>query len=199
MSVPLTPALGVQSETLFIKSKSKQYRLVVLLLAAVLLIAASGCRRNTRPNVDMGMIVPPGADKMTLPEDRTFLMASEIASPLPTYPAELLKKHIGAVTACAEIVIGVDGSVSSVTPLYSIPECPQGKSELDERFTRAVHDALLTWEYFSAAICTFPPGIPKDDDCKADGVVVTRVPIKLAYVFTFKVTNGRASVGKRRA
>ena len=159
--------------------------------------AVTGCRKDIRPNVGMGMILPPGAVRSVVPEDQLFLMATEISTPLPSYPSDLVKASPADIMVCAELVLGTDGAVTSVRPLYAIPECPLLQSELDPRFTEAVRDAVLKWQFFAAALCTFPPGVPKDDDCKSQGVTIRHVPIKLAFVFTFSTKHGRATVSKK--
>jgi len=169
-----------------------------LVIAALLIAALSSCAKNTKHNVDMNMILPPSAEHMKLPEDQTFLMPSPISEQMPDYPSELVSRSLGDITACAEIVIEHSGLVSSVTPLYEIPDCPLSKQEIDARFSSAVTEALLTWTFTHPATCSFAAGVEKTDDCSGPGVIITPVAIKLAFVFTFQVSNGRTMVKKKR-
>ena len=54
------------------------------------------------------------------------------------------------------------------------------------------------WEFFAAAVCTFPPGVAKNHECEGDGVVVAPVAIRMAFVFSFEVDRGRAVVRQRK-
>ena len=164
----------------------------------VFLAPLIGCKRQIRPNVGMDMILPPGAETMQVPKDKVFLMAAPISEKMPDFPAGLLTRSARDTHICVEIVVSEEGSVSSVIPLYETIECPLSKKHTDERFTKAVTNAVQTWEFFAAAICTFPATIAKNDDCKGEGVVTDRVAIKMSFVFSFQVDRGRVSLRRRR-
>ena len=168
------------------KSRSRR---ALILIAVICVLSLQGCKSAN--SVEMRMVLPPGAQAMEVPMDQTFLMATPIIEPLPAYPVGA-SRDIN-VSSCVEIVIAVDGSVSLVTPLYALPECPLTEDEIDPAFIASVTSSVKQWQYFAAAVCTFPQGVPKNDDCLGDGVVITPTAIKLSYVFTFQ-SGGRVSV-----
>jgi len=168
-------------------------------LLAGLALAMSGCAKHTRSDVAMRMIIPPTAQRMELPEDHVFLMAEPIREELPEYPSGIARTE-GSVTAvCVEIVVDEDGAVEDVFLLNDVPDCPESGKEVDPRYAKAAISAVSGWEFFAAATCYFPPGSTRTDDCSGPGVVITNVPVKMAFVFTFQQENGRPVVRARRA
>jgi hypothetical protein len=148
----------------------------------------------TTIEIDKSMILPAGAAQLEVPSDQTFLMAGPLSNPLPGYPSGLVATAKDAIAVCAEFVVEADGSVRTVTPLFALPECPLSQADVDPRYVAAVADAVRQWQFFAAATCRFPPGMAKNDTCDGEGVVVTPVAIKLAYVFTFHAERGHGSV-----
>lgn len=144
------------------------------------------------------MILPSRAETLQVPEDKVFLMAVPLSEKIPDFPSDMLTRSTRDTHVCVEIVVSVVGIVSSVMPLYETIECPMSKKQTDARFTKAVADAVQTWEFFAAGICTFPVTIAKNEECKGEGVVIERVPIKMAFMFTFQVDGGRVSIRNRR-
>lgn len=153
-------------------------------LPALTLVAfmLSGCRANSA--VGMRMLLPPGAKVMSIPNDQVFLMASPASQPMPVFPANAPNKI--STSVCVELVIGESGGISSATPVYALPECPQTESELDPRFVESSLQAAMKWQFLAAATCVFPAETPMTDDCSGDGVVTTPVPIMVSYVFSFQ-------------
>lgn len=162
-------------------------------LALLVLLFAPGCKSTS--GVAMRMILPAGAEFMNIPEGKVFLMASPVSQPMPTYPEGA--PQTAEVTACVEMVIDESGAVSSASPLYGIPDCPRGQNEIDRRFVASSVEAVRNWQFLAAAACTFPPGVPANEDCSGPGVVIAPVAIKVSYVFSFQ-SNGRVSVQAKR-
>lgn len=166
-----------------------------LILAAALAAAATatpGCKSTSE--VEMRMMLPPGASVMEIPEDEVFLMASPVSQPMPRYPEGVSRS--GDVSTCIEMVVDESGAIRSATPLYGLPGCPAGPTSIDHRFINSSIEAVKRWQFLAAALCTFPPGTPVNDDCAGNGVVISPVAIKLAYVFFFH-SSGRVSVRGR--
>ena len=174
------------------KDSAKHFRTISV--AALALVVVAACRTNS--TVGMRMVLPPMAQVMDVPKDKTFLMASPVSQPLPEYPTGV--KRGASASVCIEFVIDENGAVSSAVPLYALPECPATRVELDMRFVDSAVEAASQWQFLAAAICTFPQGVEITDDCSGDDVVVTTVAIKIAYVFTFQ-SGGRVTAEARRA
>ena len=161
--------------------------------AALIVLLVAGCR--TSSTVGMQMVLPPMAEVMDVPKDKTFLMASPVTQPLPAFPSGVQRGASARV--CIEFVIDENGAVSSAAPLYGLPECPAPKEELDPQFIISAVEAAGRWQFLAAAICTFPDGVDATDDCSGEEVVVTTVAIKIAYVFSFE-SGGRVTAVARR-
>ena len=168
------------------------YRALGMLVTLAVLLN-SGCKSTSQ--VDMRMILPAGAPVMDIPEDKMFLMASPVSQPMPTYPEGV--SHTAEVSTCVEMVIDETGAVSSATPLYGLPDCPQQQASIDPRFVGSSIEAVKNWQFLAAAVCTFPPGTSMTEDCSGDDVVIAPVAIKLAYAFSFH-SSGRVSAQARR-
>ena len=158
----------------------------------VLLVA--GCKTGSM--VGMQMVLPPMAEVMNVPKDKTFLMASPLTQPLPAYPPGV--KRDASAHVCVEFVIDDNGAVASTTPIYGLPECPAPQEEIDPQFIGSAVEAAGQWQFLAAAICAFPEGVEAEEDCSGDEVVVTTVAIKVAYVFTFQ-SSGRVTAAAMRA
>jgi hypothetical protein len=165
----------------------------VLVFVALAVLLATGCKSPSR--VAMRMILPPGAEVMDMPEDKAFLMASPVSQPMPTFPVGAPRRT--RVSACVEMVIDESGAVRSASPLYGLPDCPLEAHEMDRRFVASSIAAARKWQFLAAAICTFPPGTPPNDECTGAGVVISEVAIKVSYVFSFE-GDGRVSARAKR-
>ena len=154
--------------------------------AALVVLFLAGCKTSSA--VGMQMVLPPTAEVMDVPDDKTFLMASPVTQPLPASPSGVQRGASARV--CIEFVIDENGTVASATPLYGLAECPAPKEELDPRFIASAVEAAGRWQFLAAAICSFPEAVEATDDCSGDEVAVTTVAIKIAYVFLFQ-SDGR--------
>lgn len=158
-----------------------------------IVFALIGCATSTEV-VDRRMILPLAADKYSVDEDQHFLMAIPIRTPMPKFPREVTSRGGGPRKICVEFVVTAEGIVEQIEFIdKNLPDCQTTKLE-DSTFRAAVTEALTQWSFIGAAICTFPEGVEKEDDCESEGVEVRAVPIRLMYVFTFDTKNGRASI-----
>lgn len=170
-------------------SKSFRSARIALLWIAFTFV---GCATSTGI-VDRRMILPPAADKYSVDEDQRFLMAIPVRAPIPEFPQEMANRG-GPRKICVEFVVTSDGLVEQIEFIdTTLPDCQTTNLE-DSIFREAVTEALTQWSFIGAAICTFPEGVEKDDDCQGEGVEVRAVPIRLMYVFTFDTKSGRASI-----
>lgn len=149
---------------------------------SLMVFMLAGCKTNAA--VDMRMVLPPGAQTMSIPKNQVFLMASPVSQPMPVFPADAPNKI--STSVCVELVISESGGISSATPLYALPECPQTESQVDQRFVESAVQAAMKWQFLAAATCVFPTDTPMTDDCSGDGVMITPVPIMVSYVFSFQ-------------
>lgn len=161
-------------------------------LVILAVLAAAGCATTTSSSVDRRMVLPAGAERHQVDEDQHFLMAALVRSPMPEFPPGAATKD-GTSEVCVEFVVTVDGLVEEVVFPRSEDGCA---STGDDRalFEQAVREALARWQLTGAAICTFPAGVPRDETCEGEGVLVRAVPIRLMYVFSFTQANGKRSV-----
>lgn len=164
------------------------------LILMALVISATSCASMRTGNVDANMILPKAAEKIKVPEDQEFLFpAPVIEQILPDYPAELIASG-GSANVCIEIVVDENGEVAEASPLFNISGCPDSPSKLNPLFIVASITAVKQWQFSAAAICKFPATVKKNDGCDGDGVVITTIPIKLAYTFDFNVKNKKPVV-----
>ncbi len=162
------------------------------LIAFCALLAMAGCATTTSSSVDRRMVLPAGAERHQVDEDQHFLIAGLISSPMPDFPPGAGTKD-GTREVCVEFVVTVDGLVEEVVFPRSEGGCARTGDD-KALFEQAVSEALARWQLTGAAICTFPAGVPRDESCEGEGVLVRAVPIRLMYVFSFTQANGKRSV-----
>ena len=61
-------------------------------------------------------------------------------------------------------------------------------------FVASAREAVAGWQFLAAAVCTYPTGMEKNEDCSGEGVTVREVPVKLSYRFRFRLVDGKPSV-----
>lgn len=170
------------------------------LLAAFALLA--GC--STKPvrldrsgNVNHDLITPAASARMLLDSNQIFV-PGEQTNPevLPRYPAQLLPLRLPEQAVCVSFVVNRDGSVSDVTPLYGIADCPADADAGAARpeFVAATREAVSRWDFFSFQRCTFPPGTPDASKCNGPDSTVEQVAVTLAYRFVFSASDGAGTV-----
>ena len=144
-------------------------------------IAATGCT-TMRTGVDKRMVLPENAARYTPDAHETFLMAVPIDNRLPVFPADA-GRGTQPVPVCADVVVAASGSVGDIAIVRDPAPCDARIPDA-ARLEAAVRETLAHWSFFGAGVCTFPPGVARNDTC--DGVEVRAVPIRLRYVFTFE-------------
>lgn len=168
-------------------------RAVGWIALAAIALGLSGCASRAT-SVDKRMVLPPGAPAMTLEQREGFLMAVPIHEPLPRLEAVAAGPD-GRTEVCVEIVIDADGVVSEARHMPGVDACA---TEPEAAYVAAALDAVRQWTFFAAAICEFPAGQAKTDDCSGEGVIVRAVPIRLMYAFAFERSGGQSRVRARR-
>lgn len=138
------------------------------------------------------MVLPVGAEQHHVDENQKFLMAAFIASPMPKFPMKATRAD-GLYEVCVSFVVTEDGLVEQIEFPDEATQCAALAHDSTD-FQEAVADALSRWSFIGAAICTFPEGVAKDDECEGEGVEIRAVPIKLMYVFSFEQVNGKRSI-----
>ena len=149
--------------------------------------------------VDSGLILPRDSERMQLGSNQIFV-AGEQTNPevMPVYPADGLPLRLPDQTVCVKFVVGPDGSVSEIAPLFGVPDCPANEGGLRAEFLDATRDAVSRWDFFSFRRCTFPPGTPPKQQCNGPGATMEQVAVTLSYRFVFSAKDG-GSVRKSTA
>lgn len=162
-------------------------------LSAALLLGCSATK--PRPNTSYEFIMPAGAETYTESDREVFRLGDRIGDPaLPIYPSGLVFKHLPEQHVCIEIDIDTTGRVFDSRLLYDTGACPSAANHPDAAFLVATKQAVQQWRFGPARMCTFPEGMPKNDECEGKGVKVEPMPIRLAFVFSFAVENGGPTV-----
>lgn len=157
-----------------------------IVVALLLALAASGCAGTRSTRVGAEMILPPLAPQMKLQQREQFFMARHLNPELlPDYPAALLADGPAQAVVCVEIVVDEGGEVAWQAPLHAAPRCPPGPVAALAPFEQAALDAVARWQFIAAAVCTYPEGVERNDDCRGEGVVEKAVPLRMAFVFEF--------------
>ena len=155
-------------------------------IAIVSLISISGC--STTPSVartDYSLIVPSNVEAYEEQTNQRFLLGERIGpTALPTYPSGLVALRLSPQSICVEIDIDEDGKIAAARQLNDVEEC---RAKTNEQFLQAALAAVGQWSFHPARMCTFPNAASVNDDCSGTNVVVERVPVRLAYRFTFSV------------
>ena len=163
-------------------------------LATTVAVCLTGCAATKSDLVEKRMVLPPFAATMTLEDRQGFLMAAPIEAPMPVFPGRVQGPDM-RTEVCVELMIREDGTVGEARHIPGVETCDMHP---DPGYLTATLDAVRRWTFFAAAICDFPEGVEKTDDCSGDGVVVRAVPIKLMYAFAFERVGGQGRVGLRR-
>lgn len=158
-------------------------------LAALALALLAGCASRQGGRVERELVLPPGVARYALETHQRFLMAVPIEDPSPAFPAAAPPDaERGAV--CAEFVVDAGGAVGEVA-IEPHDGCEEATPASVAAYGPAVADALTRWRYFAAAVCTFPATVAPDDECRAAGVRIEPVAVRLRYRFVFEPATGR--------
>lgn len=96
------------------------------------------------------------AGALQLTDKQTFLLPiDEPGNRLPEYPAEVLaQQQVPSRAICMRVDVDEKGAVSYAGPLVREPECPT-VTELSKQFVDVSVEALSTWRFEPAVVCTF--------------------------------------------
>jgi len=157
----------------------------------------SGCAERTTTKSAYQMVMPASAERYELDESQQFMLGERIGSAvLPEYPAAEIHRRLPEQIVCVEIDIGEDGRVFASRPLHDAAGCPAENAQPDPVFYTAAEHAVAQWAFEPARLCTFPPGVPKNDECQGTGVKMENVPIRLAFLFSFTLEHGPRVTGR---
>lgn len=165
-------------------------------LTGAMLVLAAGCATRSA-SVDHRMLLPDGA-RHEIAATQLFVMPVMLDAPEPAFPPGAADAP-GEVVVCAEVWLSPDGEVTRVAP-SAAPGCADRADARVARYAREVDAAIAGWEFTPAMVCEFPPqALDKRErgDCTGPEVQVRRVPVRLAYAFTFEVRDGRRRVSNR--
>ncbi|HEX5693143.1 MAG TPA: hypothetical protein VFY00_00815 [Arenimonas sp.] len=169
-------------------------RLVALGMAWLLLVSGGCTKHAARADVDVGLIIPRGG-QVEMPENQQFLFPTPVfENPLPEYPSEHLADGLDEQVVCLQILIDEGGSVAWSTAFDGPAGCPSAEQPALPAFTRSARKAVADWQFLAAAVCTYPEGRPKNEDCSGEGVEMRPLAVKLSYRFRFGWREGRPSV-----
>lgn len=158
----------------------------------VAVLALSACAGSRSTQVGASMILPPQARTMKMQEQQLFLMANHLnPEHLPDYPAQQMATGPEKVRVCVDLVVSDAGEVIWAVPLHGGPDCPVSAEPALAPFEQATLAAVREWQFTAAAVCTFPPGIEKNEDCAGEGVTERAVPLRMAFTFDFSRREGR--------
>ena len=143
--------------------------------------------------VEAGLLIPFGAPTIEVSESETLFAAAPVGTqPMPAYPPGLLERALDPRQVCVELVVGMEGQVTSAPHNTQAAECRAGPVE-PEFITSAV-ETVRDWRFFSGQVCRFPDGVQPNDACEGEGVNIEPVPLRLTYVFVYSVVDGQAQV-----
>lgn len=114
--------------------------------------------------------------------------------PLPTYPEEMLVAEAPPTKVVVRVVVGADGSVTSVRP-SPLADTPPG--EWHSIFFEAVRKTVSNWRYEPCRLQKVTDGPDRNGDGKADYKILassTPMEIYLDLAFQFEIVDGAGSV-----
>ena len=168
-------------------------RLLIAMVATCLLTACS-----TRiAKVDHQVILQPGEVRHELDGLELFVMPMELDAPPPAFPPAYADGDLAPLVVCVEVWLDADGHPTHVEALHQEPDCPPRTDARTVAFEQAVLERLMHWYWTPARICRFPEQLRTQmerGDCTGREVDIDKVPVRLAYAFTFERKAGRASV-----
>lgn len=143
-------------------------------------LALCGCAAAVKPDlsgqVGRNELPPEPSTRMALASNQIFMPGELITTDLmPVYPSALLPLQLPDQAVCVRFMVGVDGSVSNVVPVYGIADCPADAQALRPEFLGATLAAVSHWDFYSSLRCTFPPGTPDIDKCNGPGSTAEQV------------------------
>lgn len=172
---------------------------------AALALALAGCSTPTpKPHLQASstfrVFIPTGATGYKPQPNQFIVIGPPLVQPPPTYPAALIAERLPPQEVCLALAIDENGNAHGSDPLYSVDGCP-APGVVPAPFMASAQATVTRWRFFPTHLCTFPKGVDvskEGDNCIAEGAKVQRLPIKLAFAFTFTVEAGTPRVTARR-
>lgn len=175
-----------------------------LLLAALLGACASSAPPSPSPGtgVDLRMIEPAAGSRYEPASHQAFVMAQPLHLPEPVFPQAYLGDGPLPATLCAAVVIDESGVVAR-THLVAAPEC-MPPEQVPVVLESAVREAVLAWRFRPAMLCTYADAATRERDWTGRGCAgavqeARRLPLSLAWAFTFELQDGQPRVSSARA
>src|SRR5690606_28957602 len=103
---------------------------------------------------------------------------------------------------CAAVVIDESGVVAR-TYLVAAPGC-MPPEQVPVVLESAVREVVLAWRFRPAMLCTYPDAATRERDwtgrdCAGAVQEARRLPLSLAWAFTFELQDGQPRVSSARA
>ena len=174
---------------------------------AAVVAAAAGCasapaapepeaaKKSAQGTVSYEQVFDPGAVRPVAGIGHEYLRPRlEEGFDLPSYPAAALAAGAPKTDVVVRVVIGADGSVTSIRP-SPLADAPSG--EWAAVFFDAVRQAVRGWRYEPCQLRDLEDGPDMDDDGRPDYTVVVAskpVPVYLDLSFRFEIVGGAGLV-----
>ena len=175
--------------------------LPVLLAACATRVAQVDAAPASSTRVDHALLMPPGQARYEMDDLALFVMPMELESPPPAFPGGIPGSEVAPVTVCLEAWLDDNGDIARLLPARDVDGCPRRADAQAAVYEQAVVEAMHAWSFSAAAICHFPERLRAQrerGDCRGRDVVLTHVPVRLTYAFTFERRAGRAQVVSAR-
>lgn len=174
------------------------------LLGLVFAAAAVGCATGPKPApaavplssaVNATEVAAEDSARLRLSADQVFLPGELIDKEIaPRYPQQLLALRLPEQVVCVRFVVGTDGVVSEVAPVFGLPGCPAGEAQMHPEFLAATVEAVSRWEFFSFQVCTLAKAQRGPRKCGGSTGTVQPIAVTLTYQFAFAWAEGRGTV-----
>ena len=168
-------------------------------LACLLLAAGPGGCASTLRNTDVGqqMIQPAGNPRYEMASHQAFVMPRPQANPAPAFPDDYRPAGEVSATLCVAVVVAEDGAVRGITPIDA-PGCV-ATGAAPALLEASVRNTVSAWRFSPAMLCTYPDAASRDRDWNGHGCAgaveeARRVPVTLAWAFTFSMRDGQPRV-----
>ncbi len=160
---------------------------------------------STKPpkstDTNFHVFIPPKAHVIGVKSNQMVVVGNPIVQVSPTYPMQMLGKDIVRRTVCLSITINRKGVVYNNHPLYGMLNCPASAKAVEPAFLKAAQKAVIRWRFYPTILCTFPKGTDASTMgpyCELEGGKYKKIPIMLAFEFSFKQFGGKAEVHVER-
>jgi hypothetical protein len=132
-------------------------------------------------------------DRLVLADNESFLMPlDDMKNVHPSYPPDLLAKHLPPRTVCLRVGIDDKGAVTVVARAPASEFCA---TSAEPEFLAASETAARTWKFDPALRCVFRSAKDKERAvASCDGGKGIPQPVTLVYRFRFEQVDGKPQV-----